>query len=381
MFGRLEDIREMCADDPRILQERESDGWTIAHWAARRGYMNLMNFICERAPALLNSKALNGSTPAHFAASYGHDSILDLMGEREPASLMHQDKEGNSPAHDATRHHRMICLKLLIERSPSLIYCNNAKGKRPIDLAEREEIRVFLKDSEKASMVPAVQLQNLTKEARVLNAQNAVLALYCKHYWATHGTETALTKMDLTQPGPENNLVNAEFSRTMPREKVSRCQRVENPSLQKAWMERREKLVIETGKDWVDSMERWLFYYNVDGEDLSAIGTAKLCKGTYRKREEDKSRFGRGIYFGKEASYINDGLKPGADGKRQMLICRVVVGRSCTGHAEMTPPITATKKGSGRELTFHSLVDNEEEPLTFLVGSDDLIYPAYILTY
>jgi ankyrin repeat protein len=184
MFGRLDDIRSMAQDDPRVLQEREHDGWTIAHWAARRGYMNLMNFICERSPALLNAKALNGATPAHFAASYGHDSILDLMAEREPASLMHQDKEGNSPAHDATRHHRMQCLKLLVERSPSLIYGSNARGKRPIDLAERDELRTYLKDAEKASMVPAVQLQNLTREARVLNAQNAVLALYCKHYWS-----------------------------------------------------------------------------------------------------------------------------------------------------------------------------------------------------
>jgi len=51
------------------------------------------------------------------------------------------------------------------------------------------------------------------------------------------------------------------------------------------------------------------------------------------------------------------------------------------GSADLTPPVTATKKGSGRELVFPSLVDNEEEPLTFVVSADELIYPAYIITY
>ena len=32
-------------------------------------------------------------------------------------------------------------------------------------------------------MVPAVQMQNLARESKVLTAMNAVLALYCKHYW------------------------------------------------------------------------------------------------------------------------------------------------------------------------------------------------------
>lgn len=50
-------------------------------------------------------------------------------------------------------------------------------------------------DSEKASMVPAVQLQNLTREARLLNAQNAVLALYCRNYWATNGSEATQIKV------------------------------------------------------------------------------------------------------------------------------------------------------------------------------------------
>jgi hypothetical protein len=96
---------------------------------------------------------------------------------------MVNDKEGNSPAHDATKHNRLTTLKLLVDRCPSLIYGMNKEQQRPCDFAVREEIKAFLKDSEKASMVPAVQLQNLAKETRTLNAQNAVLAFQCRNYW------------------------------------------------------------------------------------------------------------------------------------------------------------------------------------------------------
>jgi len=82
-----------------------------------------------------------------------------------------------------------------VQCCPSLIYGANNKGLRPIDLAQRDEIRQaihfahlccqltapksekfawpaffeqFLKAAEKASMVPAVQMQNLAKESKML---------------------------------------------------------------------------------------------------------------------------------------------------------------------------------------------------------------------
>jgi ankyrin repeat protein len=140
MYNRLDELKEIVINDPRAVQEKEvrqsrwpcagmgdilsthrapasdrysarrgsrrsskvaltvvlvrachqADGWTIAHWAAQRGYDEMMSFIADRAPPLLTTQCNAGSVPAHFAASYGHNNIIALLAERDPASLMVQ---------------------------------------------------------------------------------------------------------------------------------------------------------------------------------------------------------------------------------------------------------------------------------------------------
>jgi hypothetical protein len=268
--------------------------------------------------------------------------------------------------------------------------------------------------------------------------------------------------MDLKQQGPESNMVSGEFSRTLPRAQVIKCNRVENSALQAKWMEMRQKVRAEAlaqppcppsarepssrdvlmvkrvgrrakngQKIWsagcsttLRTTRTWRTLPTPRTRDTYSVGGASpdsaqpdsaflqyhTSFATFEPfaptRASEKARFGHGIYFGKESSYINDGLKPAPDGTRKMLICRVIgapprwgarattlsaliqqwavtcaVGRYMAGSADLTPPVTATKKGSGRELVFPSLVDNEEEPLTFVVSADELIYPAYIITY
>jgi hypothetical protein len=118
--------------------------------------------------------------------------------------------------------------------------------------------------------------------------------------------------MDLKQQGPESNMVNGEFSRTLPRAQVIKCNRVENSSLQAKWMEMRQKVRAEalaqppvpatirlraeqqrcadgevggqTGKEWAENMERWLFYYSEDDENLENLANAKNPGHLFRRR-------------------------------------------------------------------------------------------------
>jgi hypothetical protein len=133
---------------------------------------------------------------------------------------MHKDQQGNTPAHDAARRSSMPALLVLTERCPSLIYVANAAGLRPIDLAEREEARRFLKDAEKRSMVPAVQLQTLARDNRALAAHNAVLALYARDAWRARprtapAAGDAPAALSVPPDGPEHAAMRAEFARTM----------------------------------------------------------------------------------------------------------------------------------------------------------------------
>jgi hypothetical protein len=167
-----------------------------------------------RAPALLSAEANDGATPAHLAASFGHSEILSLLGDIDPGSLMLKDHRGNTPAHDATRRNCMPTLLVLIERCPSLIYVANADGLRLIELAAREETKLFLKEAEKRSMVPAVQLQTLAKENRQLATHNAVLALYSRNAWQSRA-RAGPAAFRVPPDGPEFAAMAAEFSRTM----------------------------------------------------------------------------------------------------------------------------------------------------------------------
>eukprot|EP00293_Proteomonas_sulcata_P009894 CAMPEP_0184306772 /NCGR_PEP_ID=MMETSP1049-20130417/15674_1 /TAXON_ID=77928 /ORGANISM="Proteomonas sulcata, Strain CCMP704" /LENGTH=423 /DNA_ID=CAMNT_0026619103 /DNA_START=25 /DNA_END=1296 /DNA_ORIENTATION=- len=384
MYGRIDEVREYAAQDPRSLRSREADEWTVAHWAARRGYMQLMMFISERAPELLAALDNKGASPAHFAAIYGHEGILLLIGERDPASLMLLDEDGNSPAHDATRHNRLGPLKLIVDRCPSLIYGSNNKGQRPIDLAERNDIQTFLKTSEKASMVPAVQLQNLTKEARMLNAQNACLALYCRHHWDTSGLGQE-KKHFVPQPDPEASvpnleygLINNEFLRTMPRAHIATLERVENRELHDSFMKTRDKVKERMGKNWSDDKcERWLFYLS-----NSTDKSDKFSAGKFRVTSGEHSKHGEGIYFAREASHVDDSIAGSSKGEseRKMLLCRVVVGQMFNGKPDHKVPFTAESK-RGQPRYIDTVVDSTEDPITFAIGEPTCAYPTYLITY
>jgi len=48
MYNRLDELKEIIIANPRAVHEKEADGWTIAHWAAQRGYEDMMSFIADR---------------------------------------------------------------------------------------------------------------------------------------------------------------------------------------------------------------------------------------------------------------------------------------------------------------------------------------------
>lgn len=321
--------------------------------------------------------------PAHYAATYGHNNIISLLAERDPASLMIQDNAGDTPAHDATAANQLYALKLLVQVSPSLIYGANNKGLRPIDFAQRDEIKQFLKDAEKASMVPAVQMQNLARESKVLTAMNAVLALYCKHYWETEGTETKKFSK-ISHESQEFTLVNNEFGRTMSRAQIGQVLRVENLALHDAFMTRRKQLKAELKSKWDESVhEKWLFYTQVEGEDLEATCSGDVTKSFRAKQgDEETLRWGNGIYFVKEASLVDDFLTPLPSGSKRLLICRVVVGRTDAGRYGISAPLSLQQTGRS-PVRVHSLVDSVEDPLTFVIPENEkaMAYPAYLVTY
>ena len=92
------------------------------------------------------------------------------------------------------------------------------------------------------------------------------------------------------------------------------------------------------------------------------------------------ARFGKGTYFARDASYsARDAYSaPDALGVKRVLVCDVIVGRTCVGRRGMTTPSSI----SGATLA-DSMVDNLAHPSIFVLsaGSDDHAYPSFIIEF
>eukprot|EP00960_Hanusia_phi_P004495 131408-Hanusia_phi.AAC.2 len=144
-------------------------------------------------------------------------------------------------------------------------------------------------------------------------------------------------------------------------------------------MEKRNEIKqdFESGKFNETEHERWLFYLQFPDESID-----RICKGSvpFTFRDGEDNKYGNGIYFSKEATFVDDQVIADKDGIKRMLLSRVVVGRIDAGHPQLTAPFTKQQSGKGAK-TMHSLADSEEDPITFVIPDGTYAYPAYMIYY
>lgn len=89
-------------------------------------------------------------------------------------------------------------------------------------------------------------------------------------------------------------------------------------------------------------------------------------------------KWGRGVYFAKEASYARCYTGQGG-GKRYMYLARVLVGHYCQGSPKfVTPPQRDLVRP---DILYDSVVDNTSNPTIFVVFFDNRCYPEYLITF
>ena len=119
--------------------------------------------------------------------------------------------------------------------------------------------------------------------------------------------------------------------------------------------------------------ERWL-WHGTSGGLINSIAENGLLRDY-----NSVSLYGRGTYFAKNAEYsLNPRYTPDEpDGTCNLLLCRVLLGESCTGKQGMERP--DTKPGSSR--LYESMVNSRSDPTIFVLsaGSDNQCYPEFLL--
>lgn len=124
--------------------------------------------------------------------------------------------------------------------------------------------------------------------------------------------------------------------------------------------------------------ERWLWHGTAKGS-ISGV----LTNGFLRDFNT-RGAFGQGTYFAKAASYSLNPMyaKPEPSGDYYLLLCRVLVGEACVGHANMDRP---DSKPQADGLLFESMVDklpvDSSKIFVLSAGSDNRAYPEFVLRF
>ena len=91
--------------------------------------------------------------------------------------------------------------------------------------------------------------------------------------------------------------------------------------------------------------------------------------------------YGKGCYFAVQSSFSVRYSSAQADQSTQcMFVARVLTGDFCVGNESMK---TAPEKPSSWETPqkYDSIVDDETNPLIFVVFKDTSAYPNYLITF
>ena len=107
-----------------------------------------------------------------------------------------------------------------------------------------------------------------------------------------------------------------------------------------------------------------------------------ICKHNFdwRVHGKNKTCFGEGSYFARDASYSHAYARAGASGSRYMFVAKVLVGSYTKGHSSYRRPPQKIPSDPGSDL-YDSCVNNLSNPSVFVVFDTDQLYPEYIITY
>ena len=87
--------------DPREV--KGSSGWTLLHWAAARGWTDIVELLITKYNCNVNSVDIYNETPVHEASYYGELNVIKSLCNTGKCDLFIKTKGGETPL-DTARH-------------------------------------------------------------------------------------------------------------------------------------------------------------------------------------------------------------------------------------------------------------------------------------
>ncbi|NWI00418.1 PAR12 polymerase, partial [Tichodroma muraria] len=191
------------------------------------------------------------------------------------------------------------------------------------------------------------------------------------HWDASAVPDLGFKEVVISNATSEYKEIKQLFHQTMKNYSILKIQRIQNLSLWKVFQWQKEKMKRENGGKEVQ--EKLLFH----GTDVTSMKMICTQNFDWRICGSNGSRYGKGIYFARDACYSHAYCQATPQG-HSMFVARVLVGDYVKGNAAYVRP---PAKRAGQLWLYDSCVDDELNPSVFVVFEKHQIYPEYIIEY
>jgi cytohesin len=124
-------------------QDEDNDGWTLLHWAAFFGRVEIVRMLID-AGADLNVQDEYGRSPLIWSAYYDNIEEIARVLIDGGADVNIQDNYGWTPLHMATKWENVEMVQILVNAGARTDIQDNYR-RIPYDLADTEELKNLLK--------------------------------------------------------------------------------------------------------------------------------------------------------------------------------------------------------------------------------------------
>ncbi|CAM4730208.1 unnamed protein product [Leuciscus chuanchicus] len=207
-------------------------------------------------------------------------------------------------------------------------------------------------------------------ELNRVDLQDAARSSLPSHWEDMKGNSVVLVK--LTAGSTEYDEVEKEFRRTRLRSNIIKIERVQNSTLWRNYMIKKEEL--EDKNNHKNNEQRLFQGTGPDKTDqINHHGFNRSYAGMHG------AMYGNGTYFAVDPSYSAQGYsKPDVNGHKRMYLARVLVGDFTQGKPGL--PVPPMKSSNSADL-YNSVTDNISNPTMFVIFKDVQAYPEYLITF
>ena len=131
--GENDKLRESLDNNPRALTQKDNNGYSLLHHAAREGQLETVGLLLERG-SKIDRPAGVGETALYLAASKGHNAVVEKL-IAEGANIDKASFRKRTPLHQAAFQGHSETVRLLLEAGADS-QAKDSNGRTPLALAE-----------------------------------------------------------------------------------------------------------------------------------------------------------------------------------------------------------------------------------------------------